>query len=155
MPEAAADKAVPLPFTMPVTVVVNVMAGVVVGVATVPANPLALTTEVDVTVPALVPGGTAKLPSALKNCVVLLVTPGTRPLVVPNVLSMAVACAPEISMGAAVEAVLLALNVFVVIVFNMALVTLAVPMVVALPTLVTSPVKFALVVTVAALPVVF
>jgi hypothetical protein len=36
---------------MPVTDVVNVIAGVVVGLATVPANPLAETTETVVTVP--------------------------------------------------------------------------------------------------------
>jgi hypothetical protein len=42
---------VPLPVNRPVCVVVSVMAGVVVAVATVPANPLAVTTETDVTVP--------------------------------------------------------------------------------------------------------
>ena len=41
------------------------------------------------------------------------------------------------------------------VVANIERVTLFAPIVVALPTLVTSPVKFALVVTVAALPVVF
>jgi hypothetical protein len=47
----AADIAVPLPCKMPVMLVVRVMAGVVVAVATVPANPLAETTETLVTVP--------------------------------------------------------------------------------------------------------
>jgi hypothetical protein len=48
---AAADNAVPLPLISPVMVVVNVIAGVVDAVATVPANPLADTTEAVVTVP--------------------------------------------------------------------------------------------------------
>ena len=47
----AADMAVPLPFSKPVMVVVRVMAGVVVAVATVPAKPLAETTDTLVTVP--------------------------------------------------------------------------------------------------------
>ena len=47
----AALMAVPLPFRIPVTVVVSVMAGVVVALATVPAKPLAVTTEAIVTVP--------------------------------------------------------------------------------------------------------
>ena len=41
----------PLPFSKPVMVVVRVMAGVVVAVATVPAKPLAETTDTAVTVP--------------------------------------------------------------------------------------------------------
>ena len=49
----AADMAVPLPCKIPVTVVLNVMAGVDVGLATVPAKPLADTTDTDVTVPGL------------------------------------------------------------------------------------------------------
>ena len=51
MPEVAAESAVPLPLINPVIVVVNVIAGVVVAVATVPANPLAETTDAEVTVP--------------------------------------------------------------------------------------------------------
>ena len=51
MPLAAALIAVPLPFSSPVMVVESVIAGVVVAVATVPANPLAETTDTDVTVP--------------------------------------------------------------------------------------------------------
>ena len=51
MPDVAADMAVPLPFKSPVIVVVSVIAGVVVAVATVPANPLAETTDAEVTVP--------------------------------------------------------------------------------------------------------
>ena len=47
----AAEIAVPLPFKTPVTLVVRVMAGVLVAVATVPAKPLADTTETLVTVP--------------------------------------------------------------------------------------------------------
>jgi hypothetical protein len=43
--------AVPLPLRIPVIVVEIVMAGVVVELATVPAKPLALLTETDVTVP--------------------------------------------------------------------------------------------------------
>ncbi len=43
--------AVPLPLSKPVTVVLNVIAGVVVAVATVPARPLAETTDTLVTVP--------------------------------------------------------------------------------------------------------
>ena len=42
----------PFPYRMPVTEVLKVMAGVVVEVATVPENPLAETTETEVTVPA-------------------------------------------------------------------------------------------------------
>ena len=41
----------PLPLSSPVMVVVRVMAGVVVAVATVPARPLAVTTDTLVTVP--------------------------------------------------------------------------------------------------------
>lgn len=47
----AADMAVPFPDKMPVTVVEIVIAGVLVAVATLPANPLAETTETLVTVP--------------------------------------------------------------------------------------------------------
>ena len=47
----AAEIAVPLPFSTPVMVVDKVMAGVEVAVATVPAKPLADTTETVVTVP--------------------------------------------------------------------------------------------------------
>ena len=43
--------AVPLPLRTPVIVVVSVMAGVLVAVATVPAKPLAETTDTLVTVP--------------------------------------------------------------------------------------------------------
>lgn len=50
-PRVAALIAVPLPCKIPVTVVEMVMAGVLVAVATVPAKPLALTTETEVTVP--------------------------------------------------------------------------------------------------------
>jgi hypothetical protein len=53
----AALMAVPFPWSMPVTVVERVMAGVVVGVATVPARPLAVMTDREVTVPAV--AGTA------------------------------------------------------------------------------------------------
>lgn len=48
----AAAMAVPLPYSTPVMLVERVMAGVVVEVATVPANPLADTTDTLVTVPA-------------------------------------------------------------------------------------------------------
>ena len=51
MPLVAALIAVPLPFSRPVIVVESVIAGVVVAVATVPASPLADTTETLVTVP--------------------------------------------------------------------------------------------------------
>ena len=47
----AAEIAVPLPFKTPVTLVVRVIAGVLVAVATVPAKPLADTTDTLVTVP--------------------------------------------------------------------------------------------------------
>ena len=47
----AAEIAVPLPLSRPVMLVVKVIAGVVVAVATVPANPLADTTDTLVTVP--------------------------------------------------------------------------------------------------------
>ena len=50
----AAEIAVPLPLRIPVIVVVNVIAGVVVLVATVPAKPLADTTDTLVTVPVFV-----------------------------------------------------------------------------------------------------
>lgn len=50
---AAALIAVPLPERMPVTVVESVIAGVVVAVATVPAKPLADTTDTLVTLPPL------------------------------------------------------------------------------------------------------
>ena len=43
--------AVPLPLRTPVMLVVRVIAGVVVAVATVPAKPLAVTTDTLVTVP--------------------------------------------------------------------------------------------------------
>ena len=46
-----AATAVPLPYKMPEMLVVSVIAGVVVGFATVPAKPLADTTETVVTVP--------------------------------------------------------------------------------------------------------
>ena len=51
MPLVAALIAVPLPLSRPVTVVDSVIAGVVVAVATVPASPLADTTDTVVTVP--------------------------------------------------------------------------------------------------------
>ena len=51
MPLVAALIAVPLPLSRPVTVVESVIAGVVVAVATVPASPLADTTDTLVTVP--------------------------------------------------------------------------------------------------------
>ena len=51
MPEVAAEIAVPLPLSKPVMLVVSVMAGVVVDVATVPAKPLAETTDTAVTLP--------------------------------------------------------------------------------------------------------
>ena len=47
----AAEMAVPLPLSKPVMDVLSVMAGVVVAVATVPAKPLAETTDTLVTVP--------------------------------------------------------------------------------------------------------
>ena len=47
----AAEMAVPLPLSKPVMDVLSVMAGVVVAVATVPAKPLAETTETLVTEP--------------------------------------------------------------------------------------------------------
>ena len=53
MPLVAALIAVPLPFSTPVTVVDSVTAGVVVAVATVPARPLADTTDTLETVPLL------------------------------------------------------------------------------------------------------
>ena len=52
MPLAAALIAVPLPLSRPVMVVESVIAGVVVAVATVPANPLADTTDTLDTLPA-------------------------------------------------------------------------------------------------------
>jgi hypothetical protein len=75
----AALIAVPLPCKMPVTVVDNVMTGVVVGVATVPARPLADSTDTLVTVPRsdgeankiqVVPFHSNKLPvsAAMANC---------------------------------------------------------------------------------------
>ena len=51
MPLVAALNAVPSPLITPVTLVVKVIAGVTDGVATVPASPLAVTTETEVTVP--------------------------------------------------------------------------------------------------------
>jgi hypothetical protein len=51
VPLVAALIAVPLPFNKPVMVVESVIAGVVVAVATVPASPLADTTDTLVTVP--------------------------------------------------------------------------------------------------------
>ena len=56
----------PLPFNSPVTLVVKVTAGVVVAFATVPANPLAETTDIVVTVPDPLPAGAAHVPSAFK-----------------------------------------------------------------------------------------
>ena len=53
MPLVAALIAVPSPLSTPVIVVESVIAGVAVAVATVPANPLADTTETLVTVPLL------------------------------------------------------------------------------------------------------
>jgi hypothetical protein len=61
VPAVAADIAVPLPFKTPVMDVETVIAGVEVAVATVPAKPLAETTETLVTVPA--PAGAAQEPS--------------------------------------------------------------------------------------------
>ena len=55
----------PLPFRMPVIEVLSVMAGVVVAVATVPAKPLADTTETDVTVPLPLPPPTAVCTNAV------------------------------------------------------------------------------------------
>jgi hypothetical protein len=57
----AADTAVPLPSKIPLTVVLRVIAGVVVELATVPARPLAETTETLVTVP--IPGSGAEMTS--------------------------------------------------------------------------------------------
>ena len=51
MPLVAALIAVASPLSTPVMLVVKVIAGVVVDVATVPASPLAVTTETEVTVP--------------------------------------------------------------------------------------------------------
>ena len=51
MPDTAAEKAVPFPFTIPVTLVDSVIAGVVVLVATEPDRPFAVTTDTLVTVP--------------------------------------------------------------------------------------------------------
>jgi hypothetical protein len=53
VPLVAALIAVPSPFSTPVTVVESVTAGVVVAVATVPARPLADTTDTLETVPLL------------------------------------------------------------------------------------------------------
>lgn len=58
----AADIAVPLPERIPVMVVVSVIAGVVVAVATVPAKPLADTTDTDVTVPEAEAASVSSLP---------------------------------------------------------------------------------------------
>jgi len=74
----AAEMAVPLPCRMPVTVVESVIAGVLVAVATVPANPLADTTETLVTVPPE-PLGAAHVPSARKKLVVPPPDDGARP----------------------------------------------------------------------------
>jgi len=63
----AAEIAVPLPERIPVMLVVSVIAGVEVAVATVPANPLVVTTETDVTVP--VPPGVPHVPSPRQNVV--------------------------------------------------------------------------------------
>ena len=71
MPEVAAEIAVPFPLSTPVTDVVSVMAGVVVDVATVPAKPLAVTTETEVTVPFVAGAakvGTAPAPAEVKTC---------------------------------------------------------------------------------------
>ena len=57
--------AVPLPLSSPVMLVVSVMAGVVVAVATVPAKPLADTTETEVTVPPPPPPATAVCTNAV------------------------------------------------------------------------------------------
>lgn len=64
MPDVAADRAVPFPLTMPVTDVVSVIAGVVVAVATLPVNPLAETTDADVTVPVPPVAAMVMLPEA-------------------------------------------------------------------------------------------
>ena len=56
--------AVPLPFRMPVIEVLSVIAGVVVAVATVPARPLAETTDTLVTVP--VPYASAGISAVVK-----------------------------------------------------------------------------------------
>ena len=59
----------------------RVNAGVVVGVATVPLIPLAVVTETEETVPV----GVAKVPSPLKNVVVLLGGVGTAPPTVDDI----------------------------------------------------------------------
>ena len=66
----AADIAVPLPFSIPVTVVDNVIAGVVPALATVPANPLADTTETVDTVPVVgvVQIGASVVPDDVRTC---------------------------------------------------------------------------------------
>ena len=69
MPAVAAEIAVPFPFSTPEMLVVKVIAGVEVAVATVPAKPLAETTEAEVTVP--LPAGVAQVLSPLKNVVLL------------------------------------------------------------------------------------
>ena len=56
MPATAALMAVPLALSTPVMLVESVMAGVLVGLATVPAKPLALTTDTVVTEPVPVLG---------------------------------------------------------------------------------------------------
>lgn len=66
----AAEIAVPLPCRMPVMVVESVMAGVVVAVATVPASPLADTTETEVTVPEVAGEAQAGEPATIvRTCV--------------------------------------------------------------------------------------
>ena len=103
-----------------------------------------------------VPEGTAKVPSARKKLAVPPPLAGVKPFAVEeNTSNRVVACVPVMSVALAVAPVLFALNVLAAIVASFALVTTLLLMVVALPTLVTSPVIFAFVVTVAALPVVF
>ena len=69
-------------------------------------------------------------------------------------MSKVFACATVKSSATPVPAVVLPLNVAVATVLNIVLVITPAAMLVALPTDVTGPVKFALVVTVAALPVI-
>ena len=67
---AAAARFVPLPVKIPLIEVPNVIAGVVVALATVPVNPLADTTETEVTVPEPPPKVTqlrTPLPSVCKT----------------------------------------------------------------------------------------
>lgn len=118
-------------------------------------NPLAVPI---VTSPVLVPDPESgcQVPSALKKSEAPPPLSGTNPFKAEvNVLSMAVAWVAVRSTGVAVLPVLLPLIVLAGISANLAFVTTPFVIVVAFPTLVTGPVKFALVVTVAALPVVF